>query len=727
MAGGKIRGITIELNGDTSGFTKSLQSANKEIKGTQAQLKDVERLLKLDPKNTELLRQKQQLLGQAIGETKDKLQTLKDAEANMKAQGIDENSAQFMALQREIIQTESDLKNLTAEAKNTENAFSKISGAAEKVATASQKVAQKTKALSAAGAAVAGGLLATGAGAIKSADELATLSKRTGLSTDMLQKFAYASDMVDVSTEELAGAVSKMKRQIGDAPDKFEALGISVRNADGSYRSLEDIFYDSLGALSQIGDETERDLAAMDLFGKSADTLATIIDDGGAGLQEYGTRAQEMGLILSDDTIGKLTATGDQLDEMKARATATFTEMGATLLENLAPTIELIIEKIGEVINWIGTLDSDTLNMILTVGLVVAAISPVASIVSGISSAIGTLSDGINFLIQNPMVALVGAIVALVALIALKGDEIQAALQSVDDFLQNIFAKDWSEQFGFLGNIMNLFMGIFKGIWDGVKEVLDGVIDFIRGVFTGDWDRAWQGIQEIIDGVFTAVEGIFDAFSTFLKTIFEKDWSESLGAIGDVLNGLFASIGEIWEGIEGIFKGIIDFIKNVFKGDWSAAWESVKTIFKNAFDALVGFAKAPLNLIIGLVNGLIDGLNWLIDGINKISFKVPDWVPVIGGKSVGFNLGHVGKIAYLAQGGILESGTAIVGEEGPEMLTMANGRAVVQPLTNNTTNQNYGGVTLNIYGAAGQNVQELAEIIMDEIGNATRRQEAAWA
>ena len=61
------------------------------------------------------------------------------------------------------------------------------------------------------------------------------------------------------------------------------------------------------------------------------------------------------------------------------------------------------------------------------------------------------------------------------------------------------------------------------------------------------------------------------------------------------------------------------------------------------------------------------------------------------------------------------------------MLTMANGRAVVQPLTNNTTNQNYGGVTLNIYGAAGQNVQELAEIIMDEIGNATRRQEAAWA
>lgn len=647
MAGGKIRGITIQLDGDTSGLSKSLQSANKEIKNTQTQLKDVERLLKLDPTNTELLRQKQQLLGQAIGETKGKLDTLKQAEAQMKSQGVDENSEQFMALQREIIATENELKSLEKAADKTTSAFDKIKTATDKVAQGAQKVAQKTKALSAAGAAVAGGLLASGANAIKTADDLATLSKRTGLSTDMLQKFAYASDMVDVSTEELAGAVAKMKKNMGDAPETFEALGISVTNADGTFRNIEEVFYDSLAALSQIGDETERDLVAMDLFGKSADTLATIIDDGGAGLQEYGTKAEELGLVLSEDTIGKLTATGDKVDEMKARATATFTEMGATLLETLAPTIELIIEKIGEVVAWLGSLDSDTLNMILTVAMVVAAISPLASIIGGISSAIGGVSNAIQWLMAHPMVALIGAIVALVTLIATKGDEIQALLQKVDDFLQNIFAKDWTEQFGVLGNILNAFFAILKGVWDSIKEIFDGIIDFIRGVFTGDWERAWEGVK-------------------------------------------------------GIFKGV--------------------------FDALVTIAKAPLNLIIGLINGLIDGINWLIDGINKISFTVPDWVPVIGGKSVGFNLGHVGKIAYLAQGGVLSAGSAIVGENGPELLSMIGSRAVVQPLTQNTNNtQNYGGVTLNIYGAAGQNIQELAEIIMDEMGNATRRQEAAWA
>lgn len=644
---GKIRGVTIELNGDTSGLTKSLEGVNKEIKDTQAQLKDVERLLKLDPSNTELLRQKQQLLGQAIGETKTKLDTLKKAEEQMKSQGVDENSEQFMALQREIIATENELKSLEKAADKTTSAFDKIKTATDKVAQGAQKVAQKTKALSAAGAAVAGGLLATGASALQTADELETMSARTGLSTDMLQKLAYASELVDVSTEELSGAVAKMKKNMGDAPDKFEALGIAVKDADGNFRDIEDVFYDSLAALSQIGNETERDLAAMDLFGKSADTLATIIDDGGAGLQEYGQKAQDLGLILSEDTIGKLNETGDTIAEMKARATATFTEMGATLLETLAPTIELIIEKIGEVVAWLGSLDSDTLNMILTVAMVVAAISPLASIIGGISSAIGGVSNAIQWLIGHPVVALIGAIVALVVLIATKGDEIQALLQKVDDFLQNIFAKDWTEQFGVLGNGLNAFFAILKGVWDSIKEIFDGIIDFIRGVFTGDWERAWEGVK-------------------------------------------------------GIFKGV--------------------------FDALVTVAKAPLNLIIGLINGLIDGINWLIDGINKISFTVPDWVPLIGGKSVGFNLGHVGKIAYLAQGGVLSAGSAIVGENGPELLSMLGNRAVVQPLTQNTNNtQNYGGVTLNIYGAAGQNIQELAEIIMDEMGNATRRQEAAWA
>lgn len=640
----KVRGITIELNGDTTGLTKSLDKASESVKSTKAQLKDVERLLKLDPTNTELLRQKQELLSKAVKDTGEKLETLKKAEEQMKADKVAENSEQFMALKREIEATEGELQKLTKEAEKTTSAFDKIKSATDKVAQGAKNVADKTKALSLAGGAVAGGLLASGTNAIKTADELETLSKRSGLTTEMLQKMAYASDMVDVSTEELVGAVTKMKRNMGDAPDKFEALGIAITNADGTFRNIEDVFYDSLAVLSQVGDETERDLLAMDLFGKSADTLATIIDDGGAGLQEYGAKAQELGLILSEDTIGKLTETGDTIDEMKARATATLTEVGAELLENLAPTIEVIIEKIGEVVAWLGTLDSDTLNTILVVAGVIAAISPLASIIGGISTAIGVLSSAISFIVANPIVLLIAAIVGLVTLIATKGEQIKEILNKVDGFLQNIFVKDWSKQFGALGEFLNAFFAIVKGVWDSIKKIFTGIIDFIRGVFTGNWKQAWEG---------------------------------------------------------------------------------VKSIFSGVFNALLTIAKAPLNLLIGLVNGLIDGLNFLIRGINKIGFDVPDWVPLIGGKKFGFNLKEIGKIAYLAQGGILQAGQAIVGERGPELLSMSSQGAIVQPLTNNTTNHNIAGITLNVYGAAGQSVQELAEIIMDEIGDATRRQEAA--
>lgn len=641
---GKIRGVTIQLNGDTTGLTKSLNDANKEIKNTQSQLKDVERLLKLDPTNTELLRQKQELLGKAIGETNTKLETLKKAEDTMKSQGVDQNSEQFMALQREIVATEGELKKLTDEAGKTVSAFDKVKAATDKIAQGAKNVADKTKALSVAGGAVAGGLIATGKNAIQTADDLATLAKRSGLSTEMLQKFAYASDMVDVSTEELVSAMTKMKKNMGDNPAAFEALGVSVTNADGTFRSLEEVFYDSLAALSQIGDETERDLAAMDLFGKGADTLATIIDDGGVGLQEYGARAQELGLILSEDTIGKLTETGDKVDEMKARATATLTEVGAQLLENLAPTIDTIVEKIGEVVAWLGTLDSDTLNTILTVALVVAAISPLAGIISGITTAIGGVTSAIQFLLANPIVLLIAGIVALVTLIATKGDQIQAILQNVDNFLQNIFATDWTKQFGVMGEVLNVFFNALKGIWDSIKKIFDGIINFVRGVFTGDWKRAWEGVKQIFSGV----------FGTFLTIV-----------------------------------------------------------------------KTPINAVIGVINGLIDGINVVIRGLNSISITIPDWVPALGGKKFGFNLKQLGKIALLAQGGVLTAGQAIVGERGPELLTMNAGRAIVQPLTNNTTNHNLGGVTFNVYGAPGQDVHELAEILMDEFGDITRKQEAA--
>lgn len=130
------------------------------------------------------------------------------------------------------------------------------------------------------------------------------------------------------------------------------------------------------------------------------------------------------------------------------------------------------------------------------------------TLVPCISNAISGL---VSFLIGNPIALVIAAIVALVALIAVKGDEIQRLLQNVDDFLQNVFATDWSESFGFLGTIMNGFGQIFSDIWNGVKTILDGIIDFIRGVFTGDWKRAWNGIVEMFGGIWETIVALAKA------------------------------------------------------------------------------------------------------------------------------------------------------------------------------------------------------------------------
>ena len=593
----KIRGITIELGGDASGLSKALKDVNGEISNTQKQLKDVEKLLKLDPKNTELLAQKQRLLGEQIKNTSSKLETLKQAQANMDTNGVDKNSEQYMALQREIISTEHEIKNLKSASQETSAAMSGVAQAAEKISKGAQKVADATRGIS---TAAAGALGAIGGLAIKtaqSADELNTMAKQTGFSVEELQKFQYASDLVDVSLSDITGAATKLKKAVSSDSKELADLGVQTKNADGSFRDINDIFYDALEALGKIENETERDAAAMAIFGKSADSLAGIVDDGGKALKELGKEAEDMGLIMSKETVDSLNEVNDSIDKLKAQAKARLAETGAKAMKVLTPVLEKLLNLIDGLMTKIGNLSEDQIQTIMTILAVVAAISPLASVIAKVSgllaqlpTIISTVSTALSWLAANPIALVIAAIVGLVVLIATKGDEIKEYLAMFDEWLQGVFAKDWTEVFGpVLGGILNGFFDNIKIVWDMVKGILDGIIDFIRGVFTGDWERAWDGVK-------------------------------------------------------GIFSSIMSGLANVM--------------------------KAPLNAVIGMVNGIIDSINWLISQVNKVSSLI----------GVRIN-GSIGKIPMLASGGVLEKGTAIVGEAGPELLSMNNGKAVVQPLT----------------------------------------------
>ena len=651
--GMKVRGVTIEIGGDVTELSKALKGVNSDISKTQKELKDVEKLLKLDPSNTELLRQKHELLGKQVADTKTKLETLKKAEEELNKNGVDKHSDQYRALEREIVSTEHSLRELEAAAAASNVTLTKVSQTFGKISDASGKVAQATKGISTA----AGGALAGIAGlaykSVQAADDLNTLAKQTGISTAELQKMQYASDLIDVSVDSITGAMTKMKKNMAstskDTQAAFQKIGVSVQDSNGQLRDATTVFYEVLEGLSHVANETERDTLAMQLFGRSADELAGIVDDGGAALRELGLEAEQLGLIMDQQTLDSLNNVNDAVDKLKAKANGELAQSGAKAMEALMPVFEKVLDAMSKALDYIGSLDEDQIKMLATLLAVTAAISPVAKGISNVTGLISKLTGAggavpkaieicgkltgtvlpkvVSALKVFPGLGITAAIIALVALIATKGDEIQKYINKACDFIKGLLDKlfNWLNDHGL--TTLAAFVKSIKDFIGDIQKVLGGIIDFIRGVFTGNWQRAWQGIVNIFSG---------------------------------------------------IFGGIKDLI------------------------------KAPINGVIGAINKVIGGFNKLRS---------------VAGKS------QVSTIPLLARGGIVSSGSAIVGDAGPELLTMMGGRAVVQPLTSSTTNNtntNLGGVTINVYGAAGQNVRELADIIMDEMQAATDRKAAVF-
>lgn len=472
MARSRIAGITIEINGDTTQLSKALSGVNKDLQNTQSALRDVDKLLKLDPSNVTLLRQKQDLLTKAISDTKSKLDTEKQALAQLKsADQTPEVKDRQAALEREIASTEQSLKGLKKEMKD----FGSVSK--QQLEAASQKfgdLANKTRGASVAAAGLAAGLLGNAVNAAQTADEINTLAKQYGLSTDEIQKFNYAQDLVDVSTEAMLGSIQKLTKAMGDENAALATLGIETTNADGSMRDATDVWYEALEALSAVENETERDQLAMELFGKSSMELAGIIDDGGASLKAFGEEAEASGSILSGEALAAANEFNDGMDRLKARATGAFLEAGAALAEALLPTLEKLIEIVTEVLNWFADLDGTTQKVILAVLGLVASISPLMSLLSALTSPIGLVIAG--------LAALVAAGIAVYEnwdVIKAKAVEIWG---SIRDFVSGVWDGIKTKAAIVWEGVKNAIITPIENAWNKVKEVVQNIKDFIGGI-----------------------------------------------------------------------------------------------------------------------------------------------------------------------------------------------------------------------------------------------------
>ena len=530
----RIAGITIEIGGDTTKLQKALKGVDSQLKTTQSNLKDINKLLKLDPGNTELLTQKQQNLQKAISGTKDRLQQLKDAQGQV-AKGTQE----WDALQREIIDTEQQLKSLEKEYRNFGGvALQQIAAVGQKLQEAGGKLSalgQKLSPISGAAAGLVTGLAGLGYKAVTAADDLNTLSKQTGLSTDSLQKMQYASDRVDVSVDTITGSITKLKKNMGTAEDQFvsyndavnkaaangkvyegslgtqaatfQQLGVSVTDANGEMRDAESVFYDVVKALSAVQNETLRDQLAYDIFGKSADELAGIIDDGGAALRAYGKEAEDLGLIMSGETLDAINETNDAIDKSKAQLSAAALRLGATVAQGLAPVVEKLAAGVEKVTQWLQKLTPEQTNMIMTVGAVVAAVAPLLIIGGKIIAGIGTL------LTLAP--ALGAAFAALAGPVGI-GIAIFSGLLAIGIAIW----KNWDE---IKAKALEIWGNMVEG-WNNFKEQLSNSIHEFGESAKQSFQQTWDNIKNTVSNTWESIKNFVSNGVEKIKSLVNFEW-----------------------------------------------------------------------------------------------------------------------------------------------------------------------------------------------------------
>lgn len=253
------------------------------------------------------------------------------------------------------------------------------------------------------------------------ADNIITLSMQTGQSTQQLQEFAYASELIDVSVDTLQGSLTKLTNNMqdtmngtGNAKASFEALGVSVTNADGSMRSANDVFYETIDALGKVKNETERDAMSMDIFGRSAQDLNPLIIQGSKTLKAYADEAHNVGYVLDDEALSALGAVDDAyqrlqktqegvknqlavefapyLEEFYGDATQGVKDLGKAVKDSgIVDAFGMLLETVGDILNPMSDLSNNR------VPALTKALQPLAKVMALMADAAELLKGVINF------------------------------------------------------------------------------------------------------------------------------------------------------------------------------------------------------------------------------------------------------------------------------------------------------------------------------------------
>lgn len=703
--------LNFKTNGEVS-YSKTIKEINKEMNLAAAEYKNQVSAMDKDATQTEKLRAAKQKLEKQLGLAEQRSQMLREEyEKSVKETG--EYSAESEKLYKQLLNSETGENKLRTALEQTNDALKEQGDVSidtakklQKIEEAGEKVSNVGKKMSVGVTAPIVAAGAAGLAAFSEVDEaLDTIITKTGATGDVADRLADSFENVGSNThlelQTVGEAIGEVNTQFGFMDKKLEDSTdyllkyAEINNTDVSQAAISarqaieayDLSYDDLNKVLDVTTKTSQDT------GQSVDDLMKKAIDGAPQIKQLGLSFDE-GITLMGQFEQAGVDSGGALGYL-SKAAITYAKDNKSLAQGLEETSKKIknakndqeaLTIASEVFGTRGAtkmLDAIKRGTLSLDDLSEAAKNSVGAVGDTFAETEDPI-DAANRAMNNAKFALadVGESVqiSLLPFFEMAIDALKSFKGWWDSLDQG--TKNWIITLAGIAAVIGPALVVIGTLMSSVTKITAGVKDLatvwsglgkLFGLSGGWFAVAVIAIAALVAGLVWAynnVKWFHDGVNTFIRMLVDS-WVQQfnflVGFISNVFGGIVANFNNFFNAGKRIFSGFLDFITGVFTGNWSKAWQGLVDIFGGIFDGIVAVGKAPINAMIGLINGFIGGLN---------NIKIPKWVPGVGGKSF-----SISKLPYLAQGGHLINGQAIVGEAGPELLTAKNGKTTVTPLS----------------------------------------------
>lgn len=734
MAQKKVSGLTIAISADTTGVTAGLKDITSESISLSKQLKTVDGLLKLDPTNTELLDTRQKLLAESIEATRKKLDALRGAQEDVKKAVASGKigSEEYVAFQKELVQTEKRLKDLEGTADDTgkeekqlaestkdagkemQTAEKDASGLGESLknglATGAKAAAAGVAAVTAAAAAVAVKLADTANEAADYGDNVDKMSQKLGLSAEAYQEWDFIMqhsgsdvDKMSASMKKLADAVQEPTKESAAA---FEKLGISLE--DAKKMSQEDLFAKTITELQKMESGTERTALANDLLGKSAMDLGALLNTSAEDTEAMREQVRELGGVMSDDAVKSAAQFKDSLQNMKTAVGSVGREIGASFM----PSMTQMMDAFG--------------------GLIKGSDGSEEALQAGIDAFIDNLDKQADQIVELAD-RLIPIFVEMITKNAPK--LIEAALKIIQTLAEQLLKNLPMILRAAIEIITAVAQGIAKALPELIPVIVDVVLE-IAEILTDPKTlmplirAAFDIINALIEGLLSpeSIDKMIEMLPEVISNLVDI-LLESLDLLLDAAVQIITALCDYFfdpENVQKLIDTAIEIIAKICEGLLEALYkvgEAIGEVVKKIVDCLgLGeYWEAGMDVIDEFMGGVKQKWDEWADWWGSIGERIYD---ALHGNTEGSFIDE-SKVwtpdKPMATGGIVSRPTrALIGENGAEM---------VLPLERNTewmdmlaarigTGVQIGEINVSVSGADG--IDRVGDIIVQKIDEALR-------